>query len=218
MQWPGRLLPILAGPALGLALVFGAPAPAAAERASRSGRTPEPSDWAEPEDEDEPPRPSEPMIPVDKHFAVGLHAGIIPPTFVVPALWIRPIQHVAVGVLGMVLPKTESEPTRWTVGGLMRIDFTNSNEDSPYCSLGYYRYREDAVRDGLGLVTSGVTTTVVPLTFGYLWRGSFVEGQLGGGLLFWSERADEPVHSSLDFGFDSPPILPALEAALRYRF
>ncbi len=215
MQWPERLLPILAGSALGLASVFAAPAPAAAAGpASRAGRTPDPNDWAE--REDEPTRPSEPRIPVDKHFAVGLHAGAIPPIFVVPALWIRPIQHFAVGVLGMYLPKTEAEPTRWTVGGHVRVDFTNGNKDSMYCSFGYYRYREEAVRDSLGLIASGVTTTILPLTFGYLWRGRFVEGQLGGGVLFWSEHRD--VHTSFGFGFDTPPILPTLEAALRYRF
>ncbi|HEV8246043.1 MAG TPA: hypothetical protein VGP93_09760, partial [Polyangiaceae bacterium] len=72
---PRRCCALLAGSILGLGL-----SPRAVAAPADSNQ------WAEPPERDDAPRRTEPLIPIDKRFAVGVHAGLIPPYFVVPAI------------------------------------------------------------------------------------------------------------------------------------
>jgi len=118
------------------------------------------------------------------------------------------------GLLGSFLPSSETQPWRFTLGAMLRADFSNSNQNSWFVQAAYYRYRENRLRE-----MAGSTTSIVPFTVGYLWRGGNAEIQLGAGIFAWKASSDEPRQGSM-FAFASQDsgVLPTLELGIRYRF
>jgi hypothetical protein len=150
----------------------------------------------------------------DRWFGAGIRLGLFPPVFSALELTVRPIDHLSFSAFGMYLPTSGGlgkGADRFTLGGALTFELADRRRSGWYVSASLIHY--EASKDTSGFYE---TSTQVAATAGYLLRAGGLELQLGAGIQAVSDEA--PPCRDWCFNIPVPPVLPAVDVAVRYVF
>jgi hypothetical protein len=141
--------------------------------------------------------------------SAGLRAGLFLPIFTALEISFRPVNQLAMSAYGIYLG---GDGARLLVAASVTAEWPANGQSGWYLSTGVLHY--DQLRDSFG---SYETTVLVPVTAGYVFRSRWLEVQLGAGAQVVALDAHPPC-TSWCVSFSTPPVLPAVDLGLRYRF
>lgn len=152
----------------------------------------------------------------DRRLAVGARFGLFPPMFSALEVTVRLLRHFALSAYGLYLPDGVGIVNRgrqFTLAGNLVVEMAEGRRSGWYFSLGAVYYH--AFKDAQGFYETILT---LPMTGGYLFKSEGFELQLGAGAQFVAADELPPCTGWICLRFGPPPILPALDLALRYAF
>ena len=145
-------------------------------------------------------------------FSIGVRGGLIPPVLGALELLFRPAERLAVSLFGIHVPDSDGDDgSKTTIGAALTRELAKGRSHGAYASLSTYYYWDAPDAGGRGMKTA-----TAALTAGYLWKFGWLDVQLGAGLQFLLFEDKPPCEWFC--GMEAPPVLPAIDLAIRYSF
>jgi len=144
-------------------------------------------------------------------FSAGVRFGIFPPVLTALEVSLRPVDHIAVSAYGIFISRD---------GGQLLLIATSVTAESGKRDQNGWYLSTGVIHASMNSAGVSEVLVLMPITAGYLVKSAHFELQLGGGMqLVVVDHRDAPactgwgcVHIAV------PPVLPAVDLALRYRF
>jgi hypothetical protein len=143
-------------------------------------------------------------------FSAGVRFGIFPPVLTALEVSLRPVDHIAFSAYGIFLSHD---------GGQLLIATSVTAESGKRDQSGWY-LSTGVIHASTNSGHISETIVLVPITGGYLFKSGHFELQLGGGVeLVLADHRNAPACTGWGcVNLATPPVLPAVDLAFRYRF
>src|SRR5215471_9586885 len=142
--------------------------------------------------------------------SAGLRVGLFPPILTAVEISFRPVNHLAMSAYGMYLG---GDGARLLAAASVTAELAASGQSGWYLSTGFLHYNQATNSKGFY-----ETSVIVPVTAGYVFRSRWLELQLGAGAQVVALDDTSPCTGFWCFKFNQPPVLPAVDLGVRYRF